>query len=382
MKRLRLIITWPVVVALALISLIACGNQHVQESRQTTAGGEPSPTSTDLNGPPVDNAELVTGQLGWARSGSTVEITTDRGTHWQRLALPAQPISGDAVSLTDQQITAAGMQEGHLHVFKSAVSSSTWQDAADLGEVRGLGSADLETTTSGPAGLLITLESSANFSPGLYFGTTNGQAWVRQDVPSGGDLTLSPDGRTAWIAGGPLNDQLYRSADNGKTWDRVKVPVNDLPVGGTVAISPPRATADGAIVIPTTTHAPDGTTSVRFMVTQDDGATFTQAADVPLEAVTSEGVQIPTVVLADAWIIMGPAADRLYVLPAGGGQPRVISPNGLLPGVTGITFATATTGWANVDYATCLSGKDSCSEYSLLYETNDGGQTWDRIQIS
>jgi hypothetical protein len=382
MKRLHLIIAWSVVGSLALISLAACGTQHVQESRQATAGGGPSPTPTDLEGPPVNNAELVTSQVGWARSGSTVEVTTDRGTHWQRLALPARPISGHAVSLTDQQIAAVGVQNGHLHVFKSAISSATWQDAADLGEVRGLGSADLETTTGGPAGLLITLESSTNFSPGLYFGTSDGQAWVRRDAPSGGDLTLSPDGRSVWIAGGPLNDQLYRSADNGKTWDRVRIPVSDLPVGGTVAMSAPRVTADGATVIPATTHRPDETTTVRFMVTQDDGATFTQAANVPVEAVTSEGVQMPTAVLADTWIILEPAANRLYTLPAGGGQPKVISPNGLLPGVTGITFATPATGWATVDHAVCQSGKDSCSEYSLLYETNDGGQTWDRIQTS
>jgi hypothetical protein len=378
MKRLHSVIASSVAGSLALVTLTACGTQHVQESRQATSD---SPTPTDLQGPPIDNAELVTDQVGWARSGSTVEVTTDQGSHWNRRALPAEPISGHAVSLTDQQITALGVQQGHVHIFKSTMTGGSWQDAADLGEVRGLGSADLETTTRGPAGVLITLESSANFSVGLYFGTTDGQTWVRRDAPSGGDLTLSPDGSTAWIAGGAINQELYRSTDNGKTWDRIQLPVNDLPVGGTIAISPPLPMANGETVIPATTHAPDETTTVRFMVTQDDGATFTQAANVPVEAVTSDGVRIPISVLAEAWIILEPAANRLYAVPEQGGQPKVLSPNGLLPGITGITFATATIGWATVDYATCQGAKGNCSEYSLLYETTDGGQTWTRIQV-
>jgi photosystem II stability/assembly factor-like uncharacterized protein len=376
MKCLHLVIAS--CVSLALVTLTACGSQEVPGSQQATSD---SPTPTDLQGPRVENAELVTSQVGWARSGSAVEVTTDQGSHWNQLALPAEPISGHAVSLNDQQITALGVQQGHVHIFKSTITGGSWRDAADLGEVRSLGSADLETTTSGPAGVLITLQSSANFSPGLYFGTSDGQTWIRRDVPSGGDLTLSPDGSTAWIAGGAINDELYRSTDNGKTWDRVELPISDLPVGGTVAISPPEVMVDGTIVIPVTTHAPNETTTVRFMVAQDNGATFTQAAKVSVEAVTSDGVRIPTSVLADAWIILEPAANRVYTLSAQGGQPTVVSPNGILPGITGITFATTTIGWATVDYATCEGAKGNCSEYRLLYETTDGGQTWTRLQV-
>ena len=94
-------------------------------------------------------------------------------------------------------------------------------------------------------GVIVTNETSSNFSSGDWYATNDGGAtWTHYAAPSGG-VVASAGGRL-WLVGGWLHDALYASTDDGATWARVTLPTS-IAIGTGLTVA--GAFTDGSVAL-------------------------------------------------------------------------------------------------------------------------------------
>ncbi len=234
----------------------------------------PSPTRATLTA-----VSFADARHGWAVGhDNTVLATADGGESW-RLQYPPGPrdISLLAVHFTDaRRGIAAG---AYAAFFTTADGGLTWVRRNVLEE-----ELHVNRITRGPDGrLFMALEGGA-----LLVSGDDGESWEPLDSPYAGSLfgVLPLTART-WLAYG-LRGHVFRSADEGATWDSIATP-------SPVLITHALRLSGGAIVL-----AGQGE---QFMVSHDGGRRFelwrvpvqaaaalTEAADGALLAVGGNGV--------------------------------------------------------------------------------------------
>jgi hypothetical protein len=154
--------------------------------------------------------------------------TSPDGVNWTKRSLPPGPFTGLHVSYHDPYFVVRGgdaantpsvvglTQDGVNYdvIYKFRPSAGSFQGA----------------TGGGPAILL--------YESGLYRSIDNGQNWAQIPSSQPGRYTLGPffwDGTQYWAAGGVtgLFPPLYRSTDDGLTFDRYPVDNEGEDLGGT-----------------------------------------------------------------------------------------------------------------------------------------------------
>jgi hypothetical protein len=216
----------------------------------------------------------------------------------------------------------------------------------------------------------VRLASSANFSRGMLFRTSDGGAtWQQRTLPIGSRVRFV-DADNGWTAGGPAGNQLFATHDGGQTWSLV----DGIDPNETVFQDVPTFTTDRDGVLPVTVASATNP-RVHLYVTSDKGETWTLARAVPLAG--EPGARVP-VAIADAatWIVVDPATDKAHFTGPSGDMRSESWP----PNVVEIDFDSALVGTIQSAAGECTGSKATgtfaCDQTRRLLHTTDGGRTW------
>lgn len=365
----------PKILLLVLISigLSGCG---ASSSTATALGGGPtsatgSSSSAILSsGASVDNPENA-----WVLGKNELAITRDGGAHWTRSPIPVPATAINDVAVLAAQIVVLSGSGSDLDIH-TLVGGGNWQSqtvtlAVPIGQVRAVQAKGVLV------GIMVTEETSSNFSRGVWLSTPdNGVSWVQHQTPAGGSVT--DVGGALWLVGGVQNSSLFESRDNGITWQSVSLP-NTLTQDQTSALGGVYPSSSGGGVILTSTSPVQGENEidVGILVGTATGAAWSWGAgpSVRLSADYGTGVAVTSSAAAGVlWIVTN---NQLARITLSTNKVSVIGPDGF-PKATEESFTAegANSAWASYTLTSCMKAKSSCNPITGLVSTTDGGQVW------
>jgi photosystem II stability/assembly factor-like uncharacterized protein len=232
------------------------------------------------------------------------------------------------------------------------------------------GPADVQAVD--PQNVFVALRLEPNgqaLSRGLLLHSADGGAtWKSRLLPEGGDISFT-SAEDGWLVGGFDREALYATHNAGQTWKQVKAAVSVKGAFG-AAYDPP-VFSDGANgVLPVSLPA-GKRSSLAFATTVNGGGRWSRRAVVRVPALDL-GKTVPSAVAdPDTWL--ADSAGKLVSITGGGTTRTTVGP--LPSGTSGLQFSSSQLGWATAGGC----GHTSCSV--ALFGTQDGGLTWNRIQL-
>jgi photosystem II stability/assembly factor-like uncharacterized protein len=348
-------------IAVAALLLGSCS----QPASSTSAAGGPP---TDAGGPsarPSIIAFAVDPVAVWALTETGLFTSSHAGDSWRRVQVPRRAALQSIVAYGASAVSLTGTDGSSIFVETSADAGRSWHETVI--ESRGQPGSVTVTQHDGTLAVLVRQTTSSNFSEGMLYVSVRGEPFRERNIPSAGRLSVTGPSQL-WLAGGVLQDQLWRSDDAGGSWSRVPIVV----YGASRTISPPERIGSQLMLAVTV----NGTESrVAWHSSNDDGRTWKQVAIETVGGDTGPGVALPSTV-AGGRIVVADPRGRFYFVAPDGPAARRVSPNGLPPSITSLGFMNATAGWAATEEHGCTSGKSECFIQSRLFRTSDGGQTW------
>jgi photosystem II stability/assembly factor-like uncharacterized protein len=345
--------------------------------------------------PSLADFQLVQPDQGWALVGDRLLWTDDGGQTWNDRTPQNIFSRWLGVHFLDGQKGWALVADSALdggsawHVLRTVDGGLSWQaygmrvepELAAMGEI-----AFFDFLDERQGWLSVRLHSGSAFSLGVLFSTQDGgQTWQQRAIPLG-EAVRFIDPQTGWTAGGAAGQDLYVTRDGGITWNAAAlVAVDSSPVFYSLPQFQDRL--NGFIAI---TLADPGRPRIEIFRTQDAGQTWLLSAAIPLAPEGLPGAMAPVAVVdfgAQTVLAADLQADLLYAVDPT--QAR-LAPQGafrLPDGVVSLQFATPDQGWARVVQSACNGSKDpaanqpfTCQVEEALYQTRDGGRTWNPIR--
>lgn len=320
---------------------------------------------------------------GWALTTAGLELTSNGGKSFRvvKPPIPAPAITGVAVFA--DQVTVAGIvfdsSGPRLEVTYSDDGGSSWAEAT-LPAAFNPGSAELVSNGGSVIGMLVTSVTSSAFSEGVWYSTTdNGRRWSVSAAPCGGTaVDIAGD---LWLAGGVLNNQLYMSLNNGRTWTLVSNPVSRS--SGQPGLSVPGALGNGDVVLVSTIPSPTSSApEVNVYTSGDLGRSwkvFTKT--MTLGGSVGSGVTTPASV-ADGAIWLGSLDESEVVVISPDVVQSLERSSTLSATVDSIAASSRSTAWVVASRSQCPSGKSSCAQTFALFRTANAGASWSRVDLT
>jgi photosystem II stability/assembly factor-like uncharacterized protein len=308
-------------------------------------------------------------------SNGGLRLSSDDGNTWRSVQLPTGSQTWKTATVASDQIAlVAGLNAKGATVGVTTKAGGSWSLSPLVTSIPDV-SSDVALASDGSIGIaMVRFASSSNFAVGEVFSTADWGAWSRHEAPTAGKIAVTDQG-TVWLAGGPINDQLWRSRDLGVTWSRITLPS----VGNTYAVDVPRAVGNGVLILPVTVANPSGTADEVFLRSAD-GLNWRVLVRMRTSALIGAGVRLPTAVVGDRLYVVDPSAAGTYVAGPSGVVQEIVS-SGLPSGVTSIAFNVRGNGWANVTNVQCATDKRTCSSLQAIFRTLDGGRSWRRLDL-
>jgi len=217
------------------------------------------------------------------------------------------------------------------------------------------------------------ITSTAHYST-LFISSDDGTTFAQHPTHIGlfvsSDTFLSP--QRGIIVAGPVNNDLYRTADGGASWVPVTIP--GLPSGSAVSyVSYGTPGASGTqLLLPVIVTRSDGAQALSIYRSTDAGAAFAGPTGPPLNlpASLSAGDVSPAIAGTVIWL---PARGRIYqTINAGMTWTTVMTAQSAYP----ISLISSSQAIGTATDSGCRSFKTDCYNYSYLIATTDGGRSW------
>lgn len=356
--------------AAAALTLASCSQYAPGASPKVQPTSAPElPIQTKAANQPIIVAIAAVGSsAAWAVTDKALFMTSNGGSDWSPDA--SADISGvRSLVAPDQQHLVLGAIAGQdglqALVRQSSDGGGHWRELplaanGQPGDVR-------LAAGSGVIAALVVQTTSANASIADLFISTGASSFAKRPAPAAGALSVTgPD--ELWLAGGVLGNQLWRSTDDGKGWTEIGLPTE---LGPEIGVGAPQR-INGTLVLPVTINR---SSTKEALLTSTDGAAWRLSSTITVGGDTGMGTVLPAALASDRLIVAGPIGG-LFAATATGMTLDPVSPNGLPPNVTSLSFAIPSDGWAVVTDRGCASGKSNCYAYTRLFFTSDAGQTW------
>jgi hypothetical protein len=332
-------------------------------------------------GTPPPDAGVSPDGSGWALTQGGLQLTSTGGSSFTIVHPPVLPLSLiDDVAVDGSLVVVAGVTQGlDVVVDVSRDFGTSWTVAHPPTPHGQPGSVELVSDSSGVVGMVVVDTTGSAFSAGEWYTTADGGLnWTWHAAPTGGTVTVA--GRDLWLVGGPISTELYRSSDLGTTWTRVSVP--ESMSRQDAALTVPGALDNGQVVLVATVPTPNNatTTHVAIFTSNDDGATWSALATASSTGIVGVGV-VTTTSVASNTVWLGDFSEPRVTLVSSNGSEESGSATGPYGGVSSLSATGSQSAWAVLQSSQCVSGKSSCSHVGALYETSDGGASWQPVPL-
>ena len=211
----------------------------------------------------------------------------------------------------------------------------------------------------------------------LYTTTDGGKRWrlaARTDwgshgpgvLPTLGQVRFEPGGKVGWLGGGVCSGSLYRTVDQGRTWQR-----SDIPAPSGSAFGQP--TAFGQTLLEPVTL---GNGTLVLYRSTDGGARWSRVSALPHAVTGASGcygsaVSVSFATAQDGWAAAAHGGRTVVYRTTDGGRRWELARR-TLPGQAG-TETSPVVQATDAAHAWLLTSGDQ------LYTTVNGGATWRRI---
>ena len=338
----------------------------VQESG---AGGD---LQLQISGTEIQDLGMLGVDRAWVLSGGNLLLTQDGGDTWvDHTPAGSRVLDVDFYSQLDAWLVRQINSTGELGVMRTQDGGRTWDAGQILPEAdRGYryASAFVAALDGQTAWVVLKIPSGGSFSLGRLLVTEDGGAtWQEREAPLGEPVRLL-DARSAWMAGGPAGDQLYRTMDGGRTWQPV---VLDLPSGGYTVVGLPGFSdrLNGWLAAWQRSDGHPGGVLLLYR-TRDGGAGWKIEHSYRVEAAFSSSRGL----LAALPFLAGRDPSALQDL---------LTTRALPPGISVVDFYAGSHGLAFTRTGTCQRAERSpagapshCTRQYRLLSTGDGGFSW------
>lgn len=310
----------------------------------------------------------------WVTNGSSLAMSRDGGDTWQKSSLPGASGPAAVAVLASETITVTGTGSRAVGVSIMPVGKSTWHtDTVSLPDA--VGSAEIVQSGGQAVGILVTYQSSAQFSRGQWIADVDGGAsWQVRDAPAGG--VVSSVGGALWLVGGPSDTDLYRSDDGGLTWQRMGL--SGIPSSS--ALGP--IVADGAALVAlVVVGGPADGAAVHLLLGDvaraSDASSWKLGPTLPVPGSFAPGALPAESVAGEVMWILGGGASVVRVDLASG-TSRTVAASGLPIGMGSVDLhaESATAAWFQYSSTTCAASKADCATSTGMLRTTDSGATW------
>ncbi|HTX92489.1 MAG TPA: hypothetical protein VMC09_14855 [Anaerolineales bacterium] len=368
-----------------LLTLLACGTTTTVTPTVPAATLPPAtdtpvpPTATVpalpvVSSPSISSLDMLDVNNGWAMSDSAVLRTTDGGTTWYNATpsgLSGAPVESSFLDAATAWVGVAGADPTTGTLYHTADGGVTWTSVA---VPFGGGSIHFVDATHGWE--LVGLNAGMSHEAVAIFRSSDGgatwsQVFVDDPTVAGSSDTLplvgdkngitALDANNGWVTGAqPSTDfvYVYTSKDGGTTWAQQNVSIPAAYSGAMTSADLPVFFGASDAVLPVLLIA--DTNGAEFYVSHDGGQTWTATTPV------AQGGFMAVASASDFFVWDGNAP--LNVSHDGGSSWSAVTPNiSIKDNMVSFQFVNATTGWALTDDA---------SSHRMLYETTDGGATW------
>jgi hypothetical protein len=361
--------------ALAAAALTACGTTNASTRVESGSSSRTAPTGTTAEiatlpggGPLLQHYSALggSGSSVWVLGPSSLSVSPT-GAQWTTLSLPSLPASSaiDDVAVLPKNtvVVALSQDEEHLVIATRQNGASNWS-ASNVTLPRPAGSVQVVTGSAGLDGVMVTDQTSSNFSQGVWVRESS-TGWTTSATPAGGYVS---DADGLWLVGGVLGDNVYRSNDDGLSWAAVTLPgaSGNGTDGNGATFSPITLTPTGL----TTTATQSSTVTVLEGTATDGAVTWKSGPSFTVPTSYGPGAGPNTAVgNGTLWVASGSSAIARVDLMAN--TVAHTEPNGLPVGTLVTLHPTGTeSAWAT---ASC-AGAGTCAP--ALFETTNGGATW------
>lgn len=358
-----------ITVAATALAVTGCGT--VQAGQET---GQAAHAPAAEGSSPID-AAIVDSGFGWVLTPEQLLVSRDGGRTFTDAQVPLPATASRAAFFRDAAngyVTAS--IGGTVRTARTQDGGRTWRTTAARGPAPEYGRLRMAFGDASHGAIVAETSGGAMSSTATLFTSADGGAtWSPRRAPVAGEVSVEAGGRI-WLAGGVAHDQLYRSADQGRSWDRAELRLDAAAT--TQAVAPP---VGGVVPVTTVTSADQ--TQVALLTTADKGRTWQERNRVALQGRTGPGVLVPVTATRSGPLVLDTGGRHAYRLPLSG-TAQDLRPAALPEGADAVTFAPdGNTGWVLATYGRCANGKSDCTLYSPLLTTADGGATWQQARM-
>jgi photosystem II stability/assembly factor-like uncharacterized protein len=359
-----------------------------------TPSPSPLPSPTAYTGRSFDNIVAFDGDLAWTNTTDSLLVSHDRARTWQTLPAPAgikapdgawfdSPAFGGAAG---RAIWAAATRaDGYIVVSRldlgqpSSVSQPVWSTTSIKPKApAGSGATvapQVYAVAPGPAG---TVYLSGLFPQGMG----QGYAFILKSVDDGRSFVQLPLAKQAWVmywgtlafstpqegvADTNSAASPFRTTDGGATWTPVSVPRgNNLYYSGLIA------KGDVIRMVGVTDDGSGAGRTETLLTSRDGGATF--KSTTPVDVADGGAVSDPFGTIA--WVLAGQGV-MFKTEDDGATWSKVTSDS--IPSAFYLHLTGPQSAIAQSSSSVCSEDGSSCRQLWTLYETVDGGLTWNVI---
>ena len=340
----------------------------------------------------IKQFDLLTEESGWVLFDEQLFWTDNSGQTWEETgpSIPSEATVQDVEFIDDNTgwvlwTTIIADGSSNFTIAHTTNHGRDWNTTSPSLFESGETSAHSEKASMGwldahTGWITVKQSSSSNFSLGTLFTTSDGgNSWGRSTLPVA-DRVIFSDPQFGWATGGPTGDQIFKTQDSGITWQSTKP---ELPSNSFVTAYNPLYVDGQGILVMTSL---DTKNSFNLHVFKESSDNWLPTDQVTLN--TQPGILGLSIIDTKNFVAVIPGTNSIVRM-----RDSVLetfeNQDGLSSSINTLDMISSDVGWAKSVDATCTTtshlddGLDSvsCTSLTHLLKTDNGGLTWQDIQL-